>query len=375
MPTLARLAYTLSQALSQAASTADSFQKTGNPQYVLGAVSGIAAGVIAYNFQGRVIDGPMQVQSDHVVINMDNPEETPLLGHLGPASCFAKFMQANITTTSFFFNACNRYFLFSNLCLFFGIAANPALIATAVSADLLFTAVFNLSNELYETNAELRNFIDKTVEAKPMYANWRCFQAIANSKLARGFFIIFGCLEHAIVDDILPWLLFIPDNVAAYLASCFYAFATSSAIKITLAFLLPLVGAALAVLLVFQTLAFEGEHSFKNFADSLGPAASFSLLSLQNLPRWILKSLYAGTYLMPVVHGAASAAPVFVYLQKLFDLHKKHEKHAYFSKYTAWEDAVTLVLSVITFIGTTWGHWRSEAKEAWAELEEVLVMR
>lgn len=149
------------------------------------------------------------------------------------------------------------------------------------------------------------------------------------------------------------------------------AWRTASWTQQLLACLIPILGVPLALILVFQTIAFEGEHSYEAFCRNIVDK-KVSLCDLSILPQWLLKGLYYGIYLMPIVHGVAAAAPVFVYCQQLFGMHKKGLFQS-----NNWHDILkscgVIVTALFTAIATGVGHTKSEAKEAWHHLEEVVV--
>jgi hypothetical protein len=286
-----------------------------------------------------------------------------------------------LNTASAAFTLANRYFLAYNLFKYVGMAPMASVIWPLVLSDTIFVTLFQMTNELYETNTELRQWMDKATNVKPFYAEWRVFKSIAGSPVARYVLAIVGSLEHAIVDDLLPWLLFIPNYAWSYIGAGYTLWSRASYIQRALTVLVPLVGGLLALLIVLQTLLFEGEHSFEAYKSIMDLETLPSIYTKIRLPNWVNKFLQRALNIMPLCHGAAACAPVYVWFANLFNLQRGtlFQDIKLFETHSAASivKSMTVVLSTaFTFIATTIGTHYSEVREAkayLAELTEVVI--
>jgi hypothetical protein len=379
-----RVFYTASQALSVAAATASDLYKFGMPTSItIATISASLEGLKAYNFQGASIQESDVTSPDYIIINVEQSETTPLLQKTYYESWQHYFTEIGLNTVSASFTIANRYFLVTSLFGLFGLPLSASVIWPIILSDTAFKMLFDLTNELYETNAALATLMNNGVGAKPIYAGWRIFRSIAGSAVARDTLAIIGTLEHSIVDDILPWLLFVPQSSITKLANAYKNFNAASALMQAFAVLTPIVGGFIALLIIFQTMTYETEHSFEAYASILNQKAGWvkSLFARVPLNKGFLSFLQYAAWLMPFCHGAAAAAPVYSWMKKLFSL----ENDGVFSQPSMRNILTsigTVITTLFTFSGTAIGHYHSEFRESQellvdriTELEEVVVTR
>lgn len=367
-PQVARIAYTLSQALTAAFSVFNDVCPTNRwAGIVVGAGAGASAAPMAYYFQGEAMvkparDGYMEINDNGVTPNICAGEACPPHRY---GSWRHYCAEIGLNTTSAAFTLANRYFLVTSLFTVFGFSTAARIVWPVVVCDSAFKMLFDLTNELYETNGALATYMNAGVKAKPIYANWQCTKTVLAHEKVRDILTIVGTLEHSIADDILPWLLFIPENALAGLANAYRNFALASTVARAFAIIIPILGSFLACIIIFQTILFEAEHSYEAYRDILTEKTDEieSWFERMRLRPFAARLLYHGTWLMPLCHGAAAAAPVYVGMKKLFSLDSDD-----MFVHTSFLDVLailgTLVITLLAFVGTFRGHQISEMKEA-----------
>lgn len=396
-----RIAYTLSQATSQFCTIADDFKKMGLAGYVAGGIGAIIEGLKSYFFQGKSIDqGKFGVHHHHhrhvmggrdsrinsnssvqrnIRIDSNNDSTNPLLvPHINVVESkkiskkWQYLVEGGLNTTTIVFILANRYFLVTNLLRFFGFSPMTTVIWPIIISDTACAALFQLTNELYETNAELAGMLSKGVEKKPVYAEWYIFRKISGSRYARDFIVIVGTLEHSIVEDILPWLLFVPTKTWEYLYTGYKIHRSASVISRILAVFVPLIGSVLALAIIFQTILFESEHSYIAYRDISGKTDKqiVSLFGRMRLPLCVKKFISYTMYLMPPCHGAATAVAPYIYVRSLFGL-SKPGLFASNNLLSIIKSVGVILVTLFTFIGTGLGHYHSEFKEAKIKLGKL----
>ncbi len=364
---ITRVLYSVSQALSVAGATGTSFSDAGLP-ISLG-VSSVAATleyIKSYSFQGASIAQASLVNDTYITIpNQTTTESTTESSSPEKTNYSQLFAELGLNTTSMSFTIANRYFLVTSLFTVFGLPLSANIIWPIVISDAAFKTLFDLTNELYETNEALATYMNNGVETKPVYANWRLFRAIADCSVARDMLAVVGTLEHSIVDDLLPWILFVPEPARKILATTYRRFSLASPVAKTFAILAPLIGSLLAIVIIFQTILFEAEHSYEAYCKILNEKTDWikSLFERMSLSSSTLQILKYASWLMPACHGAASAAPVYVWMKKLLSINESG-LFATHSMADTLTSAGTLVTTLFTFFFTARGHYLSEFRES-----------
>lgn len=399
-----RVHYALSQAVSMAATNYSNLRAHGLTVSISTAsAAGVLYGVRAYCFQGASIaeGGHDHSHCEHSQ-GTSHIETRPLLhaaseGHSAPSVSpghtviqmpndlpndkqYYKRLAAELglNTTSVYCTVSSRYFLLTNLLIVFGVQFSAPTIWAIVLSDSAFKIMFDLTNELYETNEQLASAINQGVATKPVYAEWFVFRTISEYSCTRDFMAIVGTLEHSIVDDLLPWLLLVPENALTALAGAYKHFSVASKVAKAFTIMTPILGGLLVCSIIFQTMLFEAEHSYEAYANILDKKSEEikSLFTRMPLSGAVLKFMRCTSYLMPACHGAASAAPVYVWMKQLMGF----TTNSLFAKSSMTEilkSVGIVVTTLFTFLGTARGHYLSEFREAQglitARLEEVVI--
>jgi hypothetical protein len=205
-----------------------------------------------------------------------------------------------------------------------------------------------MSHEVYECNEKLGEWVNSD-ETSPFYVSM--FKPISGP-LARKAFSAVGALEHTLVDDLLPWVGFIPKSAIIYLNE------NEKARNIVLgASAVPTL--VLLGLVMIQTYFFEGAHTEKHLAKISGEDTPN-----QNHTSWplsLLKTLQKMLLLMGPFHGSAAALPVYTTLNEMFSLS------------TDEFNVSSFIPTMMTFVLVTLGMHYSEVRESTEQLQEKIV--
>jgi hypothetical protein len=395
--TAVRYAYSIAQGLNTAASTQSLFAKEQNltSRVTESAISGLISGTTAYCFQGNSIANngcghDHELASYHHIASAKPAESTPLIQD--SASKYTAInmpeddegsadnpyyyrhlaAELGLNLTSAYFTLSNRYFLLTNLMMVFGFTLSGPAFWTIVLSDSAFKVMFDLTNELFETNMELATAITKGVAKNPVYADWRLFKWLAGNSYIRDFVAILGTFEHSVVDDILPWLLLIPESALTKFINAYKHFNAASNVAKAFATLTPILGGFLSVIIIFQTMLFEAEHSYMAYRTILNDTTNNikSFFDRSTYSKNFLNFMKYASHLMPACHGAAASTPVYLFMQQLTkltykDLFKKSSSMTHIFKVMG-----VIIVPIFTFISVTIGHYMSEFSEAREKIED-----
>jgi hypothetical protein len=340
--------YSLSSGLATAGSLGYSLYKLSE-NVVIGAVGAaigfIVDSVAAYGFQGRAILGEPETETGQSYVLVTENRSRTL------ASVTAQLLYTTFSTAK---NYGQRYFMLNELLQLFAAELSEGATQGIVVTAVILKQLFDMSNEQYEANELLAEHIDPDkVSTVPCYMP--LFKPISGPKMRKGFIIV-GCLDHTINDDLMPWLGFFPQKLIQILSEDKNY--QKLAIGIGCGLSLPLV-----TLVFLQTYLFEGKHAEEHLAQLNEAAAT------DNEPRSIspllAKILEKSFWLMALLHGASDAMPVYLITNELLAVNL-NELDQDWPKLTA---AIALTLAV--FASKSLGTAYSEVKEAAEELHRM----
>ena len=343
--------YSLAQGAAAAADTGFSaYNRTRH--IVLTAITaplaGIAASIAAYSFQGDSIRTSNRDSRARILsrASQTSDRETayqaaPSAGTSSPSCCrltlsiAAQCAYIALDTAK---NFASRYFLLMMVQEIFHFELSSIAFYGSIILDLLLKQFFNLSNETYEVCEEITGRIERSIKI-PFYT--ALFIPLSCSPNMTHLFSLVGSIEHVLVDDIAPWLTFLPDTTLDWIPS-------HPAIAYSLIATMSLLALSLTLLMTMQTYLFEGKHTCEHLKtlNTNIPLPDMAWMSPERKTQ-----LAAAVNIMGPVHGIASAAPVFVTLSKIID-----------PPSIKW--SLAGVAALLTFLATALGVHHSEVKEA-----------
>ncbi len=284
-------------------------------------------GFAAYNFQGKSICKSEQDDCGDKYQLFPNARD----------STFSIVLQSAYLLLNLSKNFANRYFFLLTLCDLFSLEDEGTANAkwVVLGFDLLIKQLFDLTNETWESAGAIAEKIDG--REKPIYAG--IFTPLSGPKMRKTISVV-GSLEHALCDDLIPWLALLPKEAIHYLAK-------NSYVRNWVLSVSAFIGIPLALLVFVQTYLFEGRHTEINLANLKEETVSEHL----SLPNWALDFLEKSINIMGPLHGAAAGVPVFKGLNTWIK-----------DNQLKWPVSVTL--GGLTFLATALGTDRSEVKEA-----------
>lgn len=315
----------------------------------------VISGYSSYAFNGKSIMNSAKDELEYDHAHANNLPYALMEDESQPENSYSTLLaQSLFTTFALSKTIANRYFLLSTILNLFSdeFQMEKSAFITILTIDILIKQLFDMSNELYESNEKIADSLDNyTPTSKPFYKS--LFIPIAGPKAKKTFNVI-GSLEHALIDDMLPWIGFIPPCAIKYLAE--------NKDKLNILLGISALPAFVITSIVFlQTYYFEGAHTEKHLAEINGdtpPRAENNLLPLK-----LLNTLQSMLLLMGPFHGTAAALPVYIILNEIFNLEA--------DKF----NIQSLIPTLLIFCAVTAGTHYSEVKEAREKIEEMILLK
>lgn len=300
----------------------------------------------ARSYQGPKIDetvlaargeAPAQKRSDYVPLGKVGDLKNQGVSWLG---------QGGFTLNYLLQKTMNRYFLFSIIMELTSLSVSLPVFWSFFVINIMVKLLFDLSNEAYEANKEIAEKFQGH-DAKPFYRN--IFYPLSGEVVSK-IFCGTGSADHALIEDLLPWLGYVPKPVIDYLIQ-------NPGVGATVLIIASVCGAPLAVLLLVQTYYFEGSTT----AEVLNKIAGrLKGTTEQYLPQRLTKLLQKTINLMAPLHGSSSAMPVFYLVKMLLE-----------NSPLKWPAAI--VTTLLIFLGVSMGVYYSEVRKTKDELQSRTI--